>query len=181
MTSPFGGAASACLLALVLPTGAIAQQRTDPTGDIVVALPSDPRALPLETRHGLDARAIDQIAANTGDEIVRRLPSTYVPVNSRREAIAFVRNAAERQVALFYDGAAINVPWDNRLDLSLFPAALAGSAQVAAAPLAPAAAGWPRRARGGRQRAYARVRGCGADFHGAGRSSRRRQLCRPAW
>ncbi len=137
MTSPFGGAASACLLALVLPTGAIAQQRTDPTGDIVVALPSDPRALPLETRHGLDARAIDQIAANTGDEIVRRLPSTYVPVNSRGEAIAFVRNAAERQVALFYDGAAINVPWDNRLDLSHFPAALAGSAQVAAAPLAP--------------------------------------------
>lgn len=91
----------------------------------------------FETRHVLEARAIDLIGANAADEILRRLPSVAVPVNSRGEAIAFVRGAAERQVAIFYDGAAINVPWDNRLDLSLLPAALAGSAQVAAAPLAP--------------------------------------------
>lgn len=141
MTSGFvsGGAvcASAILLATVSVTAAAAQDTPDPTGDIVVSLPQVGAPLPLETRHTIAARDIDLIGAVAADEILRRLPSVHVPVNSRGEAIAFVRSAAERQVALFYDGAAINVPWDNRLDLSLFPAALAGSAQVAAAPLAP--------------------------------------------
>lgn len=118
-------------------TPATAQDATDPTGDIVVALPQARAPTVFETRRVLEARAIDLIGANAADEILRRLPSVAVPVNSRGEAIAFVRGAAERQVAIFYDGAAINVPWDNRLDLSLLPAALAGSAQVAAAPLAP--------------------------------------------
>ena len=125
------------MLAMMLATTAMAQDGPDPTGDIVVSLPQGRAPQPLETRHVLDARDIALVDAVAADEILRRLPSVYVPVNSRGEAVAFVRNAAERQVALFYDGAAINVPWDNRLDLSLFPAALAGRAQVAAAPLAP--------------------------------------------
>ena len=127
--------AGASLLCLAWP--AAAQDATDPTGDIVVALPQLRSPQPFETRHRLDAPAIDPIAAQSADEILRRLPSIHVPVNSRGEAIAFVRSAAERQVAIFYEGAAINVPWDNRLDLAMLPAALAGSAQVAAAPLAP--------------------------------------------
>ncbi|SFS12535.1 TonB-dependent receptor [Sphingomonas jatrophae] len=109
----------------------------DPTAPITVYGRSGPGLPPDETRHALDPRQIDLIAAGSADEIVRRLPSVHVPVNSRGEAIAFVRSAAERQVAIFYDGAAINVPWDNRLDLSLLPAALIGSARTAAAPLAP--------------------------------------------
>lgn len=125
------------LLGLLLAWPAMAQESPDPTGDIVVSLPQSRAPQPLETRHVLDAREIALVDAAAADEILRRLPSVYVPVNSRGEAVAFVRSAAERQVALFYDGAAINVPWDNRLDLSLFPAALAGRAQVAAAPLAP--------------------------------------------
>ncbi|MFN3518760.1 MAG: TonB-dependent receptor plug domain-containing protein, partial [Sphingomonas sp.] len=134
MSVRMGGGA---LLAMMLATTAMAQDGPDPTGDIVVSLPQGRAPQPLETRHVLDARDIALVDAVAADEILRRLPSVYVPVNSRGEAVAFVRNAAERQVALFYDGAAINVPWDNRLDLSLFPAALAGRAQVAAAPLAP--------------------------------------------
>ena len=125
------------LLGLLLAWPAMAKESPDPTGDIVVSLPQSRAPQPLETRHVLDAREIALVDAAAADEILRRLPSVYVPVNSRGEAVAFVRSAAERQVALFYDGAAINVPWDNRLDLSLFPAALAGRAQVAAAPLAP--------------------------------------------
>jgi iron complex outermembrane receptor protein len=109
----------------------------DATGDIIISLPNARAPLPTGTRHELDSRAIDVIAADAADEIVRRLPSVHVAVNSRGEAIAFVRSAAERQVAVFYEGAAINVPWDNRLDLSMFPSGLAGSALVAAAPLAP--------------------------------------------
>jgi iron complex outermembrane receptor protein len=140
MTSGFVSAAAVCAAVIPMTTlsaTSAAQNMPDPTGDIVVALPQGRVPLPLETRHTIAARDIDLIGALAADEILRRLPSVHVPVNSRGEAIAFVRSAAERQVALFYDGAAINVPWDNRLDLSLFPAALAGSAQVAAAPLAP--------------------------------------------
>jgi iron complex outermembrane receptor protein len=135
-------AAHAALLALgVAAAPALAQDvataDVDATGDIIVSLPNARAPLPTGTRHTLDARAIDLTAANAADEIVRRLPSVHVPVNSRGEAVAFVRSAAERQVAVFYEGAAINVPWDNRLDLSMFPSGLAGSALVAAAPLAP--------------------------------------------
>lgn len=127
--------AGASLLFLAAPVAA--QEATDPTGDIVVALPQVRAPLPFETRNNLEAHEIDLIAAQSADEVLRRLPSLYVPTNSRGESIAFVRGAAERQVAIFYDGAAINVPWDNRLDLSMVPSALIGSAQVAAAPLAP--------------------------------------------
>lgn len=131
-------ATAACLVLLPLgATPAESQDAIDPTGDIVVALPQARAPIVFETRRAVEARAIDLIGANAADEILRRLPSVYVPVNSRGEAIAFVRGAAERQVAIFYDGASLNVPWDNRLDLSLLPAAFAGSAQVAAAPLAP--------------------------------------------
>ena len=61
----------------------------------------------------------------------------HVPTNTRGESIAFMRNAAERQVGIFYDGAAINVPWDNRLDLSSVPAPLIGGVRSAAGPIAP--------------------------------------------
>lgn len=94
-------------------------------------------AASFETRHGFENTRIDLLGAASADEIVKRLPAVHIPVNSRGEAIAFVRNAGERQVAIFYEGADINVPWDNRLDLSLVPAALIGSVRTAAGPLAP--------------------------------------------
>ncbi|WP_085808489.1 TonB-dependent receptor [Sphingomonas sp. TZW2008] len=131
----FGWRRGTLLGVLLLATWPAAAQEADPTGDIIVTPARTPP--PFETRYALGTAAIDRIAANAADEVVRRLPSVYVPVNSRGEAIAFVRGAAERQVAVFYDGAAINVPWDNRLDLSMLPAGLVGRAQVAAAPLAP--------------------------------------------
>lgn len=94
-------------------------------------------AASFETRNELEATKIDRLRAVSADEIARQLPAVHVPVNSRGEAIAFVRNASERQVAIFYEGADINIPWDNRLDLSLVPAALIGSVKMAAGPLAP--------------------------------------------
>ncbi|GIV60525.1 MAG: TonB-dependent receptor [Rhodothermaceae bacterium] len=44
--------------------------------------------------------------------------------NSRGETLLFLRNAGERQTAIFLDGALLNIPWDNRLDLGLIPAGL---------------------------------------------------------
>ena len=98
---------------------------------------ASPVASVFETRHGLDAPMIEAIGGASAAELVRRLPSAHVPTNSRGESVVFLRNAAERQVALFYEGAAINVPWDNRLDLSMVPTGLIGGVQTAAGPLAP--------------------------------------------
>lgn len=104
---------------------------------IVVTGSSEPDRGSIETRHGLQPLDIDALQAGSADQILVRLPSVFVPTNSRGEAIAFVRNAGERQVAIFYEGAALNVPWDNRLDLSLVPAGLVGSVRSASGPLAP--------------------------------------------
>lgn len=55
------------------------------------------------------------------DEVMRIIPAAHVQTNSRGETLVYLRNAGERQVALFFDGAPINVPWDNRMDLSFIP------------------------------------------------------------
>ena len=110
------------IIAAALAAPAIAADRLVVSETIVVTGRQEPMgASSFETRHGLDIGKIDPLRAASADEIVRRLPAVHVPVNSRGEAIAFVRNAAERQVAIFYEGADINVPLDNRLDLSLVP------------------------------------------------------------
>lgn len=121
--------------ALCIPEAGLAQEVE--FSETIVVTGRGSGGLSFETRHGLEPEEVNTLGAGSADEIIRRLPSLYVPVNSRGEAIAFVRNAGERQVAIFYEGAAINVPWDNRLDLSLFPAALIGSIRAAAGPLAP--------------------------------------------
>lgn len=104
---------------------------------VVLGQRPDEDSASFETRHAMNAEDAANSSVVTADHLLRGLPSVHVPTNSRGEAIAFVRNAAERQVSIFYDGAAVNVPWDNRLDLSLVPVALIGSVQSAAGPLAP--------------------------------------------
>ena len=54
-------------------------------------------------------------------DILRRAPGVNMRVNSRGETLASVRGAGERQLALFLDGAPLNVPWDNRFDLAQIP------------------------------------------------------------
>ena len=104
---------------------------------IVTGRLTTPQSASFETRHTLSPQDVAAASASSVDELIGLLPSTHLPVNSRGESIVFVRNAGERQAAVFYDGAAINVPWDNRLDLSLLPAGLIESARLAAGPLAP--------------------------------------------
>ncbi|KXK57001.1 MAG: TonB-dependent receptor [Chlorobi bacterium] len=59
--------------------------------------------------------------APTADRLAPIMPATRIQTNSRGEAILYMRNAGERQTAIFLDGALINIPWDNRLDMSLIP------------------------------------------------------------
>lgn len=61
---------------------------------------------------------------------LRLLPSASVQTNSRGETLVYIRAAGERQVAIFLDGAPLNIAWDNRIDLSLVPANILGSISI---------------------------------------------------
>ncbi len=58
------------------------------------------------------------------------IPSGSVRTNSRGESMLFLKGAGERQLGLFFDGAAMNIPWDNRLDLTFVPADIIGNINV---------------------------------------------------
>ena len=62
--------------------------------------------------------------------VLYEVPAARVQENSRGEANLYLRNAGERQVAIFFDGALLNVPWDNRVDLSLLPSSAVGELQI---------------------------------------------------
>ena len=64
-------------------------------------------------------------------DVARLIPAAHVQTNSRGETLVYLRGAGERQVAVFFDGALLNVPWDNRVDLSLVPAGVIGAMTVA--------------------------------------------------
>ncbi len=54
-------------------------------------------------------------------EIAKYVPSVKPQTNSRGESLFYLRGANERQLGLFFDGTLQNIPWDNRVDLSLLP------------------------------------------------------------
>ncbi len=58
------------------------------------------------------------------------IPGGNVRTNSRGESMLFIRGAGERQLGLFFDGVQMNVPWDNRLDLTFVPADITGSIRI---------------------------------------------------
>ena len=57
-------------------------------------------------------------------DLGRKIPSIKVQTNSRGESLFFFRGSGERQMTLFLDGVPLNIPWDNRIDLSLIPAGI---------------------------------------------------------
>jgi iron complex outermembrane receptor protein len=59
--------------------------------------------------------------AVTLDKIAPLLPSTKVQTNSRGETLFYLRNSGKRRLSLMMDGVPLNIPWDNRIDLSLIP------------------------------------------------------------
>lgn len=84
----------------------------------------------LVTINRLSLAKIDATDASTASEIAYRVPGARVQTNSRGEALLYLRGAGERQLALFFDGALLNVPWDNRFDLSLLPLNAVGEITV---------------------------------------------------
>lgn len=71
--------------------------------------------------------SIERTDASSVSDVLRIIPSAHVQTNSRGETQLYLRNSGERQLAIYFDGALLNIPWDNRVDLDLIPAsALAG-------------------------------------------------------
>jgi iron complex outermembrane receptor protein len=68
--------------------------------------------------------------ANSAAEFARVIPAAQVQTNSRGETLLFIRGAQERQLGLYFDGVLLNVPWDNRMDLSMLPADITGKITV---------------------------------------------------
>jgi iron complex outermembrane receptor protein len=118
---------SACLrssaaLALVLTsTAAVCAEPTAPIEKLTVtgtavqtptaqADPQEIGVIELQRRGALSAAEALELAG-----------AANITVNSRGETLVYLRNAGERQTAVFFDGALLNQPWDNRLSLDLVP------------------------------------------------------------
>lgn len=101
-------------------------------GEVVVGAEGDeaPRATGATVQR-VSLAGIAQSDAASIDGVLRSVPAAHVQTNSRGEALVYLRNSGERQVAIFFDGALLNVPWDNRIDLSLVPSDVVGEITVA--------------------------------------------------
>ena len=73
---------------------------------------------------------VRQDAAVVAD-LARLIPAAHIQTNSRGETLVYLRNGGERQVGVFFEGALLNIPWDNRVDMSLIPASVVGGVSVA--------------------------------------------------
>ena len=97
----------------------------------IVVQGSERQRASVATMQRVALAGIAQTDAASVDRVVRLIPAAHVQTNSRGETLVYLRNAGERQVALFFDGALLNVPWDNRFDLGLVPADVIGGITVA--------------------------------------------------
>ncbi len=119
------------------PTGAQTQDTLShyELGEIVVGPDSVAARRPyVATVQRVGLAAIAQADAASVDRILRSVPGAHLQTNSRGETLVYLRGAGERQVAVFFDGALLNVPWDNRIDLSLVPAEMIGEVTVVKGP-----------------------------------------------
>ncbi|GBD32670.1 Vitamin B12 transporter BtuB [bacterium HR33] len=129
--SPFLAAAPSDLMAQADTAAARRDSlRVHELSEVVVrGVHATPAPLPY-TAVVVEPRSIRQLDAISVAEVTRVVPATHIQTNSRGETLVYLRNAGERQVAAFLDGALLNVPWDNRVDLSLVPAPMIAGVQV---------------------------------------------------
>lgn len=101
--------------------------------DLEEIVVSTPGSLPHETYtvQRIALRELERQNAVVVADFVRSIPAAFIQTNSRGESLIYLRNAGERQVALFFNGASMNVPWDNRLHLDMIPAAMVGGITIA--------------------------------------------------
>lgn len=103
--------------------------RTYRLGEVTVRADSMRRVEPASVQQVPYVR-LSRTDAPTAAGLLYQVPAARVQTNSRGEALVYLRASAERQVALFFDGALMNVPWDNRLDMSMLPTGAVGGITV---------------------------------------------------
>ncbi|HLT47570.1 MAG TPA: TonB-dependent receptor [Rubricoccaceae bacterium] len=134
-------------LALVTPWLAQAQGLVDPTSpdttlmeaelqEVVIQAGGQQAAAGVATVQRVEPVAVERADADAAAGLARLVPAAHVTTNSRGETLIYLRNGGERQTAFFLDGAPLNVPWDNRVDLGLLPASVIAGATVAKGPSA---------------------------------------------
>ena len=89
--------------------------------EIIVSGVRGESAAPPAAVFAMDVDDLTDIRAVSLSDALARAPSASLQTNSRGETLVFLRGAGERQTALYFNGASLNVPWDNRLDISLLP------------------------------------------------------------
>lgn len=89
-------------------------------GEITVGAEQD-REIKTTTVQQIPFARIQRADVPTAERLADQIPGAKIRTNSRGEALIFMRGTGERQVAVFLDGASLNIPWDNRIDLSLLP------------------------------------------------------------
>jgi len=92
--------------------------------EIVVSGRQQEAEASVTTVQRVDAAAIEAQDAADVSELAELVPATHVQTNSRGQTILYFRNAGDRQVGQFFDGALLNIPWDNRVNISLIPASV---------------------------------------------------------
>jgi len=78
----------------------------------------------------VESEIIEHSDGNSLFQLGKFIPSIKSQTNSRGESLFYLRGANERQLGLFFDGAYVNIPWDNRIDLSLLPASAVNELKI---------------------------------------------------
>ena len=78
----------------------------------------------------IEPKQLEKSDAGSITEIGRFIPSVKIQNNSRGESLFYLRGSSERQLTLFFDGIPLNIPWDQRIDLSLVPTDAVGELSV---------------------------------------------------
>ena len=126
------------LLLLALSSNASAQsdttQRRDSIrvyrmGEITVGGERE-REIKTVTVQQIPLARLQRSDVSTAEQLALQIPAGQIRTNSRGEALVFLRGVGERQVAVFLDGALMNIPWDNRIDLAMLPLNAVGAVTV---------------------------------------------------
>ena len=75
-------------------------------------------------------KIINDLDASSINKLRYVLPSSAIRTNSRGEATMQLRGATERQLAVFFDGMPLNIPWDGRADMSFVPTDILGNINI---------------------------------------------------
>ena len=90
----------------------------------IVVSGAGPREVATTTVQRVTAMQLERQDAADFSDVARLLPAAHVSTNSRGQTLMYFRDAGDRQVAQFFDGALLNIPWDNRVDIGVLPAAM---------------------------------------------------------